>query len=132
MLLDNQGNVLIVTDFSDDTLPQQSNRQQVYDFVVSELNEVIPLLTEEIGPSTHGRFTRWAAKSLLTRIYINAEVYTGTPLWDAALNMANDIINNSPFALEHQFKSNFSITNENSQDIILVVPYTDLIGTGIE
>lgn len=132
LLLDNHGNVPIVTDFSDETLPQQSNRQQVYDFVVSELNEVMPLLTEEIGSATHGRFTRWAAKSLLTRIYINAEVYTGTPQWDAALNMANDIINNGPFVLESVYKDNFSLSNENSQEIIWAVPYDELLGTGNE
>ena len=130
LLLDNHGNVPIVTDFSDDSLPQQSNRQQVYDFVVSELSDVMPLLTEEIGSSTHGRFTRWAAKALLTRIYINAEVYTGTPQWDAALNMANDIINNGPFTLEPDYKNNFSLNNESSEEIIWAVPYDELLGTG--
>lgn len=130
LLLDNHGNVPIVTDFADETLPQQSSRQELYDFVVSELNAVIPNLTEDVGPNTYGRFSRWAAKALLTRIYINAEVYTGTPQWEAARNMADDIINNGPFMLEPAYKNNFTVNNSNSQEIIWAVPYDELLGTG--
>ncbi len=37
LLLDNHGNVPIVTNFKDITLPKQSTRKEVYDFVVKEL-----------------------------------------------------------------------------------------------
>lgn len=130
VLLDNHGNVPIVTDFSDDSLPEQSSRQEVYDFVVSELIEIIPDLTDEVSPATYGRFTSWAAKALLSRIYTNAEVYTGTEQWDEVIEVADDIIDNGPFALEPDYKNNFSLNNDSSQEIIWAVVYDELLGTG--
>lgn len=130
ILLDNFGNVPVVTDFTDDSLPQQSSRQEVYDFVHSELNEIMPNLTETVGQSTYGRFTRWAAKSLLARLYVNAEVYTGTPQWDNVISVTNDIIDNGPFILEPVYRNNFSLNNSNSQEFIWAVPYDELLGQG--
>lgn len=130
ILLDNFGNVPVVTDFTDDSLPEQKTRQQVYDFVVTELTEVIPNLTEEISQQTYGRFTSWAAQALLARTYLNAEVYTGTAQWDEVIDVTDDIIDNSPFLLEPTYKNNFSLANSNSQEIIWAVPYDELLGTG--
>ncbi|MEX0648349.1 MAG: RagB/SusD family nutrient uptake outer membrane protein [Balneolaceae bacterium] len=130
ILLDNFGNVPIVTDFADDSLPEQNTRQQVYDFVVSELTDVMPDLTEEISQATYGRFTKWAAQSLLTRTYLNAEVYTGTGQWAAVIDVADDLIDNGPFVLEPVYKNNFSLNNSDSQEIIWAVPYDELLGTG--
>lgn len=130
ILLDNFGNVPIVTDFSDESLPEQSTRQQVYDFVVNELTEIMPNLREETGDATYGRFTAWAAKSLLARTYLNAEVYTGTEQWDEVINVTDDIITNSPFELAPTYKENFSLTNHNSPEMIWAVPYDEVLGTG--
>jgi hypothetical protein len=55
--------VPIVTDFSDPSLPTQSTRQQVYDFVIKELNDNMSLLNENADNTTYGRFNKWAAKS---------------------------------------------------------------------
>lgn len=130
ILLDNFGNVPIVTDFSDESVPEQNTRQEVYDFVVSELNAVIPNLTDEVNQATYGRFTAWAARSLLVRTYLNAEVYTGTPQWEQVITEADYIINNGPFMLEPVYKDNFSLNNHNSQEFIWAVPYDELLGTG--
>lgn len=130
LLLDNFGNVPIVTDFSDESLPEQSSRQQVYDFIISELEEVMPNLSEQTGQVTYGRFTAWAAKSLLARIYLNAEVYTGTAQWDNVISFTDDIIDNSPFQLQPTYRANFSLTNDTSEEIIWAVPYDEVLGTG--
>lgn len=130
LLMDNFGNIPIVTDFSDDSLPEQSTRQEAYDFVVSELNAAIPNLTTEVSQATYGRFTQWAAKALLARVYLNAEVYTGTAQWQNVITNANDILNGGPFVLESDYKANFSLENQNSQEIIWAVPYDQLLGGG--
>ena len=88
MLLDTHGNVPIVTHFND-SIPQQATRKQVYDFVVSELTSVIPSLTENVDASTYGRLTKWGALTALARVYLNAEVYTGTPRWKECLDCCN-------------------------------------------
>lgn len=130
LLLDNFGNVPIVTDFSDESLPEQSTRQEVYDFVVNELEDVIPNLSEETGQATYGRFTAWAAKSLLARTYLNAEVYTGTEQWDNVISVTNDIIDNSPYQLAPTYRENFSLNNDQSQELIWAVPYDEVLGGG--
>lgn len=130
ILLDNFGNVPVVTDFTDDSLPEQSSRQEVYNFVVSELNDVIPVLTDEVSQATYGRFTRWAAKTLLARTYLNAEVYTGTAEWQNVITTTDDIIDTGPFMLEPVYRNNFSLTNSNSGEFIWAVPYDELLGTG--
>ena len=82
LLLDNFGTVPIVTDFTKADLPEQSTRQQVYNFVVSEFTAVIPQLSTATGTATYGRMSQFAAKGILARVYLTAGVYTGTPQWD--------------------------------------------------
>lgn len=131
-LLDNQGNVPIVTDYKDITLPKQSTRQQVYDFVVKELTDNIPLLSDKADQTTYGRFNKWAAKALLAKIYINAGVYTGTPQWDKCIAECNDIIaaaGTGKFVLESAYKAPFRTDNDKSKEIIFAVPYDEIQAT---
>ena len=46
ILIDLYGNVPIVTDFKDTSLPQQSTRKEVFDFIVKEITENMDLLSE--------------------------------------------------------------------------------------
>lgn len=122
-LLDVFGNVPIVTDFTDTELPHQSTRQQVYDFVVSELNEILPDLSEEAGAAMYGRINRWAAEALLARVYLNAEVYTGTPRWEQVLDVTQRIISAGAYQLDASYRSPFSRDNDASRENIFAVPY---------
>jgi hypothetical protein len=123
-LLDMYGNVPIVTAFSDAPLnPANSSRQEVYDFVVSELAANVPLLTTAKDPSTYARFNYWAGKSLQARLYLNAEVYTGTSKYAEALAAANEVMNSNNYTLESDYFVNFATENSGSNENILVVPY---------
>ena len=92
MLVDTHGNVPIIASYSDE-LPVQSSRAEVYNFIVSELNEVIPNLQETVDQSTYGRMTKWAAYHVLARVYLNAEVYSGTQQWANVISTCDEIIN---------------------------------------
>lgn len=123
MLLDTHGNVPIVTAFND-SVPMQSTRSEVYNFVVKELKDVIPDLSEEVSAVTYGRMTKWAALTALARVYLNAEVYAGTPQWQECLNCCNEIINSGKFSLTEDYKSIFAYNNGPSNpEIIFAVPY---------
>ncbi|HEX6938083.1 MAG TPA: RagB/SusD family nutrient uptake outer membrane protein [Longimicrobiales bacterium] len=123
LLLDNFGNVPIVTDFSATELPQQATRQQVFDFVVNELQEVLPLLSTETGTAMYGRMNQWAALGILARVYLNAEVYTGTPHWQEVIDLTQTIIDSNLFQLEPDYRTPFSRNNHTSQELIWAVPY---------
>ena len=133
LLCDNHGNVPIVTDYKSTDLPKQSTRQQVYDFVIKELNEAMPLLSDVVDKTTYARFNKWVAKAVLAKMYLNAQVYTGTAQWDQCIAQCNDIIaqatTKGSYALEPVYKDIFKTNNENSKELIFTVPYDENYGT---
>lgn len=130
ILLDSHGNVPIVTDFADETLPKQSSRSEVYDFVVQELTSNMDELSEIADQSTYGRFNKWAAKMVLAEVYLNAEVYKGEAAYDQVIEQVDDIIDSGAYELEDNYKDNFIRENQTSSEIIFAVPYDEVNGPG--
>ena len=123
LICDNFGDAPLVTTMSEE-LPEKSSRKEIYDFIVSELVEVIPFLSEEQGGDMYGRMNKWAAKTLLANIYLNAEVYTGEPHWEDCLTQCDEIIRDSPCELSFNFRDSFRATGgESSKEIIFAIPY---------
>jgi hypothetical protein len=93
LLMDDFGNVPFYTenDITVDQIPQAS-REKVYEFVVSELTDNVDKLPTTKGGAFYGRFNRWAGYALLAKVYLNAEVYTGTPRWQECLEACNAVI----------------------------------------
>jgi len=128
--LDAWGNVPLVTDFTNLEKPATTPRAQIYAFVEKELTDVIPLLSAKKDASTYGRMTKWAALAVRTKLYLNAEVFTGTAQWDKAIADADNIINNGGYSLEGVYKSNFLINNQGSKENIFVYPYDKVFAGG--
>ncbi len=124
LAMDNFGNVIIADKILSGNAenPSQSSRQEVYNFVEKELLEATPYLSKEVR-ANYGRMTYYVAHAILAKLYLNAEVYTGTPQWDKALAHCDTIIASGQFTLAGDFFSNFSITNQNSPEIILATPF---------
>ena len=106
-LLDLFGRVKLVTESSPD--PPQSTRAQVFNFVESELLDALGInavtanmdlsnspLNANGDPYIVGRY---AALGLLAKLYLNAEVYSGTAHYQEADWAASYIIDNGPYAL---------------------------------
>lgn len=127
ILCDTHGNVPIITSFSDE-IPMQNTRLEVYNFIISELTDpdVVNNLSEDVTTSTYGRMTKWAASSLLARMYLNAEVYAGTAHWQDCIDACDVVIASDIFVLEPNYKNNFVVENENSEEMIFAVPYDDI------
>ncbi|SFQ49553.1 RagB/SusD family nutrient uptake outer membrane protein [Parafilimonas terrae] len=121
ILCDFFGNVPIVTQFDLPTgyLPEQNTRKEVYDFIIKEITDNISLLSTDNSAATYGTFNQWAAHTLLAKMYLNAEVYTGTPAWDKCIEECNAVINSGAgYMLEPDQKNVFATENENSKEII--------------
>lgn len=95
-------------------LPEAS-RQELFNYTEAELLAIEPLL---LTSNTYGRATRSAAQMLLSKLYINAEVYTGTARYSDALTYANLVITEGGFTLATDFVSIFSADNETSTEVI--------------
>lgn len=92
LLIDDFGDVPFYTDNNTDVskIPQ-SKRAEVYNFIVSELKANVDLLSETRGGAYYGRFNKWAGYMVLAKVYLNAEVYTGTAQWANALEACNKV-----------------------------------------
>ena len=79
--------------------PGQYTRAQVYEWLENELTAIEPQLSEAKAKKStdagYGRVDKAAAWMLLARLYLNAEVYTGTAQWDKAIEYAQKVMNSS-------------------------------------
>ena len=88
-LLDLYGNVPLTTEISTD-LPTQSNRTELFNFIESELIEIETIL---LPSNEYGRVDNIAAHALLSRLYLNAEVWTGQDRYNDCVNYSQNVIN---------------------------------------
>ncbi|MFV0537749.1 MAG: RagB/SusD family nutrient uptake outer membrane protein [Dysgonomonas sp.] len=124
VMLDNIGNVPIVTKFESE-LPKNNTRKEVYDFVESELLAIIDDLTTEKSSKTYTKFTRWVGYTLLAKLYLNAEVYSGTAQWDKCREYCDYVINSNNYSLESDYFANFAVENEGSKENIFSIPFDE-------
>ena len=92
-LIDLYGKVPLTTSITTD-LPQQSTRTELFNFVEFELLDVKDQLMSS-GANEYGRVDQVAAWALLSKLYLNAEVWTGTPRFTDCVSYSNDVINSS-------------------------------------
>lgn len=125
LLCDFYGNIPIITqyDVPEGFLPKQSTRKDVFDFIIKEIADNISLLSDQNGKEMYGRFNKWAAYALLAKMYINAEVYTGTPYWNECIEACNKIIESQNFDLDASQRDVFLVNNENAKEIIFAIPF---------
>jgi hypothetical protein len=115
-------NIPLVTEENElgPTPPPQATRQQIYDYVVSELTEIRPQLVVATGSGTYGRATQSAADMLLAHVYLNAEVYTGAPAYAQARAAAEAAIA-SVHTLDPSYRHIFQADNKTSPEIIFPI-----------
>jgi hypothetical protein len=94
--MDMFGNPPFITHVSSEA-PVQASRKEVFDFVESELKDVIGEGegTDVLAAAKtikYGRADIVAGYMLLMRMYLNAEVYTGTARWEDARTYADKAI----------------------------------------
>ena len=94
-LMDCYGNVPFATALMS-TSPEQIQRADLFNWIESELLEVKDQMmtpaTRKDTDSNYGRADQDAANLLLARLYLNAEVYTGTARWNDAKTYAEKVI----------------------------------------
>lgn len=94
-LMDCWGNVPFIIEPKNEN-PPQASRAEVFNFVESELKEILPDLRVPTalkkGQDGWGRVDQDAANLLLARLYLNAQVYTGTAHWQEAKEYAQKVM----------------------------------------
>ncbi|WP_426668149.1 RagB/SusD family nutrient uptake outer membrane protein [Mucilaginibacter sp. McL0603] len=125
VLMDMFGNPPFVTEASPigKTFPPQISRAKLFDYIESELKAIDPLLVKPRQAGMYGRADEAADWALLARMYLNAQVYTGTARYTDAITYANKVIQ-AGYTLMPVYKNLFMADNNvNNPEVILPIQY---------
>ncbi len=102
--------------------PKQISRSALFTYVTSELKAIVPLLKAP-HKNDYGRADQAAAWALLARVYLNAQVYTGTADWTDAMTYAQNVIQAS-YPLMTKYQNLFLADNNvGNSEVILSINY---------
>ncbi|MDE1191457.1 MAG: RagB/SusD family nutrient uptake outer membrane protein [Arachidicoccus sp.] len=104
------------------TPPQQIKRTDLYNYVVSEL---LAIQSDLMEPHTneYGRADQAADWSLLARIYLNSNIYTGTAKYDSAIIYSSKVIA-AGYSLMPKYNQLFLADNNlNDPEMIFPIEY---------
>ena len=147
ILMDNYGDTPILDKVqAEGSVVPRSPRKEVAEWIESELNDIIPALTDDVTENTYGKPTKWMAEALLAKLYINWPVYTAesvdqydaataaNPKLDACIAACDDIINSGKFNLGSvDYLHKFSYDNSwKVEDFIYAIPYDAINRQGMQ
>ncbi len=129
-LLDAFRNIPFAVSYNDVSLNtlSQVEPQVIFDFIEKELKESIELLTVKSSLGTNsniqGQWTKAGAASLLVRLYLNAEVYTGTPRYTDCETVAQEILDGvyGAYAVADRWDAAFDWDNDACDEVIYGFP----------
>lgn len=107
------------------TLPAQGTRKQVFEYIESELLDIVGTngYIREPQDQEYGRASKGAAWALLARLYLNAEVYAGEAHYTEAAEYAEKVIN-AGYSLKSNYEHLFLADNNlNNPEIILPINF---------
>lgn len=111
-MLDMFGRGPFVTD-KDDVgsffFPEMAKQQEIYDYVESELTSIEDDLAAP-GTNEYGRADQGLAWAILAKMYLNAEVYIGTPKYTESITYCNKIISGG-YSIEADYANLFLADN---------------------
>ncbi|RZM07553.1 MAG: RagB/SusD family nutrient uptake outer membrane protein, partial [Pedobacter sp.] len=109
-------------------LPKNMTRTEVFNFVEKEILENVANVPK-LSRQMLGRMSQASAYAMLTELYLNAEVWTGTARWDDCIAAADKLIanqgggQNGAMALDPNITDQFKNTNDLSKEVIFSIAY---------
>jgi starch-binding outer membrane protein, SusD/RagB family len=94
--------------------PKQIERAKLFNYVVSELHDIENKLGEP--KFSYPQADKAAAWMLLARLYLNAEVFSGTAKWDSCKIYCDKVISSGKYSLATDYKQNFSADNDGNHN----------------
>ncbi len=95
------------------------SRQQLFTFIQTELNEVLPNL-KDARTNEYGRIDKAFAQMILAKMYLNAEVYIQTNMYNECIAKCNEIIAGG-YTLNTNYLNNFKADNNTSSEMIFTL-----------
>lgn len=124
--LDLYGNFPFVTE-EDEVgffFPPQKSRADLFVFIENELKDIESGLAAPRS-NDYGRADKAAAWTLLAKLYLNAEVYTGTPMYSNVITWTDKVIAVG-YGLNAPYKNSFLADNHTDNGIIFPIAFDGL------
>jgi hypothetical protein len=124
VLMDLFGNPPMVTENNPigKYIPRQIKRADLFNFIESELKAIDGDLAAP-RQNEYGRVDQAAAWALLARMYLNAEVYTGTKRYSDAITYSSRVIAAGYHLMDHYRDLFVSDNNVGNTEVILPIAY---------
>jgi len=106
--------------------PEQINRTDLFAYVEGELKEIENELLPA-GALPYGRASKSAAQTLLAKMFLNAEIYTGNQRYSDCKNYCEKVINSGAHQLDDVYQHIFLADNHTSPEIIFPVVYDAIV-----
>lgn len=97
----------------------QYDRKQLFSFIETELNAVIPNL-KAARANEYGRLDKAMAQMILAKMYLNAEVYIGAPKYAECMAKCSEVISGG-YTLNTKYLNNFKADNQTSSEMIFTL-----------
>lgn len=103
-------------------LPKQIGRPALFSYIESELLAIEPIIVAA-KQNEYGRVDRAAVEALLARLYLNAEVYTGTKKYTEAITYSTKVINSGYSLISDYRQLMLADNNTNTNENIFTINY---------
>lgn len=114
-----QGPMVTESDNVGAYIPDVANAEQLFAFIESELKACEADMADKAS-CAYGRAPRAAAWMLLSRLYLNAEVYTGKSYYSDCVTYSQKVLTNDGYSLESDYSKLFNADNhKRTNEIIL-------------
>ncbi len=116
----------IITEASNEAYPTPVSETELFNFIISELNDVENQLPEA-GMAQYGRMDKGTVWMVKAKMYLNAFAFTGTENPVDGVNSLNEVVElttkiNTAYTLNADWLQLFSSDNNNASGIIFAVP----------
>jgi len=127
LLIDNYGDApYLVSALNAPAFPYKVKKAVIWDSLVATVKNSLPSLK---SADRKYMMTKYSAYALLAKLYMNAEIYTGTAHWAEAEACCDSVLA-GPYSLATDISEPFKTNNENSSEIIFSIPYDEDNFTG--
>jgi len=101
-------------------MPEPTSSEDLFNYIESELLEILDDLAAP-GQNEYGRADQGAAWTLLSKLYLNAEVYIGEERYDDALTYAERVIDEGGYELADNYDYLFLADNDSNESTSEVI-----------